>query len=128
MTDESKWEEILLKMEGHVREHRCHLKPRYSVIDLSLETSLPQYIISKAINKTLGVSYSVWMNRMRIEHFLDLIKSEGTSEYGLYVFALRSGFHSKATFINAFKKELGVTPGVYVKTMNAREKDGGPAT
>ncbi len=123
MTQEQKWQSIIETVTTHVREKRCHLKPRFALIDLSLETSLPQYLVSKAINRTTGESYSVWMNRLRIEHFLDLLKWEGNGGYGIHVLAMRSGFLSKASFIKAFRKEMGMNPGAYVKSMNSI-KDG----
>lgn len=119
MTQEQKWQSVMEALTAHVREKRCHLKPRFALIDLSLETSLPQYLVSKAINRTTGESFSVWMNRFRIEHFLDLLEREGTGEYGIHVLAMRSGFLSKASFIKSFRKEMGMNPGAYVKSMNS---------
>jgi AraC-like DNA-binding protein len=124
MSDDSKWQALMADIDTHVRKNRCHLKPRFALIDLSLEVSQPQYLISKAINKVTGVSFSVWMNRIRIEHFLDLVRREGLKDYSLYIHGMRSGFHSKASFINAFKKEKGSTPGVYVKAMLSQNGDG----
>jgi AraC-like DNA-binding protein len=119
MTQEQKWQSVMETVTTHVREKHCHLKPRFGLIDLSLETFLPQYFVSKAINRTTGESFSVWMNRFRIEHFLELLQREGTVEYGIHVLAMRSGFLSKATFIKAFRKEMGMNPGAYVKSMDS---------
>lgn len=117
MSEETQWQALMAEIDAHVRKNRCHLKPRFTMLDLSLEMSVPQYLISRSINKVMGVSFSVWMNRIRIEHFLDLVRKEGLKDYGLYVHGMRSGFLSKASFINAFKKQMGATPGVYVKAM-----------
>lgn len=128
MTREQKWQQVMVAVTSHVKEKGCHLKPRYALLDLSLETSLPQYIVSKAINQTTGESFSVWMNRFRIEHFLDLLHREGTKDYGIHVLAMRSGFLSKASFIKAFRKEMGMNPGAYAKSMNLPKSDGGDAS
>ena len=129
MTQEQKWQWVMETVTTHVREKHCHLKPRFGLIDLSLETSLPQYLVSKAINRTTGESFSVWMNRFRIEHFLDLLKREGTGEYGIHVLAMRSGFLSKASFIKAFRKEMGMNPGAFAKSLTSgKDITGGGST
>jgi AraC-like DNA-binding protein len=124
MAEDNKWDSLMQTVDAYVRENRSYLRPRFAVIDLSLELSIPQYLISKAINHSLGVSYSAWMNRLRIEHFLNLVANEGEKESRLYVLAMRSGFQSKASFINAFKIEKGVTPGAYVGAVRKGPKGG----
>jgi AraC-like DNA-binding protein len=129
MTQEQKWQSVMETVTTHVREKHCHLKPRFGLIDLSLETFLPQYFVSKAINRTNGESFSVWMNRFRIEHFLDPLKREGTGEYGIHVLAMRSGFLSKASFIKAFRKEMGMNPGAFAKSLTSgKDITGGGST
>jgi AraC-like DNA-binding protein len=69
------------------------------------------------------------MNRFRIEHFLELLQREGTVEYGIHVLAMRSGFLSKATFIKAFRKEMGMNPGAFAKSLTSgKDITGGGST
>ena len=122
--DPHRWRSLLADMEAFVKANRCFLRPRFSLLDLSLEMSVPQYLLSRAINRAADIGFSAWINRFRIDHFLELYGREEVKSSSLYELATASGFMSKAAFINAFKKEKGNTPGVYVKRMLSQE--GGP--
>lgn len=123
--ESQKWLSLLADMEAFVLTNRCFLRPRYSLLDLSLEMSVPQYLLSRAINRAADIGFSAWINRFRIDHFLELSGREEMKGSSLYMLATSSGFMSKAAFINAFKKEKGNTPGVYVKRMLSQEGEPG---
>ncbi|SHO64379.1 helix-turn-helix domain-containing protein [Algoriphagus zhangzhouensis] len=98
-----------------VKEQKLFLTQRYSINDLSKDTGIPVYKISRAINSCNQTNFNQWINQFRIEEFQVLIEQGYQDQLTLDVIAEKCGFSNRATFISAFKKVKGVTPGVYIK-------------
>lgn len=74
--------------------------------------------ISQVINEDYGSSFSFLLNKYRIKEVCR--RFSNTEKYGNYTteaIAESVGFKTRATFINAFKKETGMTPYQYLKCM-----------
>lgn len=83
------------------------------IIDLASKTNIPVHHCSFVINNHLGKNFRDWINGYRVNHFLDrypLMKAKMT----ILAIAQNAGFKNQATFYNAFKKEKGVMPTVYI--------------
>lgn len=106
---------ILEKLDQFMQEKKPFLKPGLSIHDLSQEIEVPVYTLSKIINSGKGMNYSRWLNRYRIDHFIELYQSVDNHHFTLESLAQKSGFVSRVTFIKTFKKEMNVTPTQYIK-------------
>lgn len=98
-----------------VKAQKLYLTQGYSINDLSKDTGIPVYKISPAINSCNQTNFNQWINQFRIEEFELLIEQGYQDQLTLDGVAEKCGFSNRATFISAFKKVKGVTPGVYIK-------------
>ncbi|MBQ9453689.1 MAG: AraC family transcriptional regulator, partial [Desulfovibrio sp.] len=72
---------------------------------------------SQVINEHYGTSFSNVLSGMRIREACRRM-SEESSRYRhvtIEAIALSVGFKSRTAFINAFKREVGLTPSEYLK-------------
>jgi len=111
-------EEIVAEAEivlEYMKEHKPYLKQGFTIQDLSNQTGIPVYQLSPLINGHFKMNFANWVNRFRIENFIELVPDN--PQLTLEALSKKAGFISRSTFINAFKKEKGVTPREYFKDM-----------
>jgi AraC-like DNA-binding protein len=97
----------------HMKEKKPFLKLGYSIQDLSNETGIPIYQLSPLINGHFNMNFANWVNRYRIEYFIEMVPENPLLT--LEALSKKAGFISRSTFINAFKKEKGMTPREFFK-------------
>jgi len=101
---------IVLK---YMEEEKPYLKQGFTIQELSNGTGLPVYQLSPLINGHFKMNFANWVNRFRIEYFIQQVPDN--PQLTLEALSKKSGFISRSTFINSFKKEKGVTPREYFK-------------
>lgn len=106
---------IKLIIENYLQQTPAYTNPGYSINGLSKETGVPVYQLSLFINNYYGCNFSNWTNKLRVEYFLKLTEDSVNKNLTLEALAQKAGFKSRVTFINAFKKEKGLTPTTYLK-------------
>lgn len=106
---------IYNQLQLHLKQSEPYRNSRYTLQDFSLETSIPGYLISRAVNQCYGSSFTNWINFHRVDCFLKILMKNWKPGINLYELSGQAGFASKTAFINSFKKEKGVTPGAYVR-------------
>ena len=72
--------------------------------------------LSKSIKTYYGLTFAEFVNRLRIQYFLD--QRSNFSQYTMETYIYQSGFSNRSTFYAAFKKYVGVNPSFYLKEMN----------
>ena len=72
--------------------------------------------VSQIVNTITGDNFANYINNYRIEAVKEMISNPEYENYNLLTMGLESGFTSKTTFYNAFKKVTGQTPNEYKKT------------
>ncbi|MBR3978938.1 MAG: helix-turn-helix transcriptional regulator [Oscillospiraceae bacterium] len=65
-------------------------------------------------HKQFGISPIRYLNKLRMEHAINLIKSD---MYSVTEIAELCGFHNVYYFSNAFKKHTGLSPTAYMQTL-----------
>jgi len=90
-------------------------KQGFTIQDLSNLAGIPIHQLSPLINGHLKMNFSSWINRHRIEYFLEHAMEK--QHMTLEARAREAGFTSRSSFISAFKKEKGVTPREYRKNL-----------
>jgi AraC-like DNA-binding protein len=106
---------ISAKMDAYAKAEKPFLQQGFSIRDLSKQLSVPVYQISYVINNKYDRNFSSWLNLQRIEYFLELARSEQNKNITLEALGKDAGFSNRITFINAFKREKGMSPGAYLK-------------
>lgn len=79
--------------------------------------------VSQVINETYGMSFSAFLGASRVKLVCRRI-GEGTFYNNITIEGIANsvGFKSRTAFINAFKREVGLTPSQYIK-MAAAERE-----
>lgn len=69
--------------------------------------------LSQIVNAITGDNFANYINQYRVEAVKEMILNAEFENYNLLTMGLESGFTSKTTFYNAFKKVTGQTPKEY---------------
>lgn len=104
----------LQQIEQQLKEHQYFLKPNLPLKELAAELELPSRYVSFLINHYHHKNYKEFINQYRIEAFLNKAQSSEKDSKTLLGLALESGFSSKSTFNQVFKKQMGKSPSEYL--------------
>ncbi|MEM7297817.1 MAG: helix-turn-helix domain-containing protein [Bacteroidota bacterium] len=96
-----------------VNKEKVFLDPELSLKKLSIEMELPERQLSEIINNQVGVNFSDFLNRHRVDEFKRRLTDPTYNHLSMLGIALGCGFKSKTTFNTAFKKMEGITPSNY---------------
>ncbi|WP_426482681.1 helix-turn-helix domain-containing protein [Chryseobacterium sp. R2ACT005] len=73
--------------------------------------------LSQIVNTITGDNFAHYINQYRVEAVKEMISDPEFENYTLLTMGLESGFTSKTTFYNSFKKVTGQTPNEYKNTL-----------
>jgi AraC-like DNA-binding protein len=99
-----------------MEQQKPFLNQNYSIHDLSRDVEIPVYQLSPIINNYFQTNFNGWINKYRVNYFIQISEGDGKMGLTLDAIAKESGFTNRTTFTNAFKKEKGTTPGQFIKT------------
>ena len=72
--------------------------------------------VSQAINQHYGMAFSNVLGNYRVREACRRMNDRATySNYTIEGFATSVGFKSRTAFVNAFKREVGLTPSEYLR-------------
>jgi len=100
-------------------EEKKYLNPGVTLSSLSSYVGSNTSYLSKYFNQELGVSFSTYLGKMRINYLLGEIKSnpEIFSKKSSIQIAESLGFKSIDAYTRAFKLTTGNTPSQYIKSL-----------
>jgi len=84
-----------------------------SLADIARQVGASKRTIERLFRAETGLPFSQWRQRLRLIHALQLLAS-GESVTSV---ALEAGYCSTSAFIAMFKKEIGVTPSRYFRSL-----------
>jgi AraC-like DNA-binding protein len=99
----------IVEVVGYMLEH--YQKPLDSEI-LSWQAGMGRTMFYKEFRRLTGLSPAEFLNRLRIQNAMDLLRSTNKSMIDL---AYASGFQSLSTFNKQFKRFTGLSPREYRK-------------
>jgi AraC-like DNA-binding protein len=106
---------ICAKIRGTL-EKQPHLRTSYRIEDLARETGILPSRLSAYIKFNLGLSFTAYINRLRVWHCQYLMQTPGGHSVSLTSLARHCGFTSRDNLSRAFKKFTGLTPSEYAKS------------
>ncbi|WP_416370340.1 helix-turn-helix domain-containing protein [Tenacibaculum ovolyticum] len=75
--------------------------------------------ISFVFNKHNEESFSQYYTKRKIEYIIDQLKTNATyRKYSIQALAEEIGYTNASAFTRAFKKQIGVTPSAFLKSLN----------
>ena len=84
-----------------------------TVNQVAQRMGIPRQHLSEVLNVYLKSNFQDYMNKCRVEEFVECIKDEKFKNYSIMGIANEVGFKSKSSFNTTFKKVYGVTPSEY---------------
>ena len=112
--DDKEAERIQKELDQLMLTKKPYLNPKLTLTNLakSIDTSPNQ--LSEVINQYQKVNFYKYVNDYRIQEFK--YQAAKNPEYSILALAYDSGFNSKSSFNNIFKRETGMTPSEYLKS------------
>jgi AraC-like DNA-binding protein len=111
-------DDILVKLESHLKTNKPFVKEGYGMPDLASELGFSSHQLSYLINKHYGMNFYSLINQYRIDTCKEKLRQREYRQKTLEAIARESGFHSRATFIRAFKMQTGITPSAFIKNLS----------
>jgi AraC-like DNA-binding protein len=105
------------KITEFMEKERPYLNPDFNMEMLSETLGVNKNYVSQVINSRFGYNFFNFVNYYRVEEVKRRIISPDNDAYTILSVAFDSGFNSKASFNNIFKKFTGLTPSEYKKTV-----------
>lgn len=106
-------EDLIQRIEAIIHDEQLFRNPELTIRDVARELATNRLYISRAINTTFGYSFTVYLNRKRIEYSIALM-----SEHPMMTMenvATESGFVSETAFFRKFKQIMNDSPRSYMK-------------
>lgn len=100
------------KLLKTMSNEKPYLEPKLTLANLAAQIDISPNQLSQIINQHAGVNFHDFVNKYRVEEFIH--KAGENKNFSLLAIALDSGFNSKSSFNNVFKKHKGVTPSKYL--------------
>ncbi|MBO3697638.1 AraC family transcriptional regulator [Roseivirga sp. E12] len=75
------------------------------------------HVVSQVINVAKKQKYSDYLNELRVDEAIRLMKEEEYQNAKLIAIGLDAGFNNKTSFLNAFKKRIGQSPSDYRRSL-----------
>ena len=96
------------RIEEVVTQQQLFLRHNVKVSDIAAELFTNRLYVSTAINDEIGVSFSDYINKKRIDYAIQLMRTN--PQMTMYEIAARSGFSSDKSFYRNFKRFTGKSP------------------
>ena len=116
LTDEQK-QDIKSSIVNYMNNNKNYLSIDYTENTLAKDLDISRTYISQVINELLGKSFSALLNEYRIKEARKILSSPKNFKYTIEYVAGMVGYKSKASFNNAFKKYVGLTPSFYLNSI-----------
>ncbi|OAZ04571.1 helix-turn-helix domain protein [Flavobacterium succinicans] len=109
------------KLETFVAVQKPYLIKKYSISQLANDTNIPTHHLSLLINEEYGCNYNDYINRYRINYFIENRYKNEWRTFSLEGLAYQSGFNSRNAFTTSFKKFTNESPTTFFKNKDASE-------
>jgi len=102
------------KLLDYMSANKPYLEPKLSLGHLADELDISANHLSQVINQYEEKNFFDFVNAYRVDEFKQRVADPANSSYSILAIALDSGFNSKSSFNQVFKKLTGKTPSLYV--------------
>lgn len=96
---------------------KLYLESKITLKEISDRLEISTNFLSQVINENLNQNFYDFINSHRIEGFKKRLKEDKSKKLTLLAHAYESGYNSKSTFNESFKKFTGQTPSQYQKEL-----------
>jgi AraC-like DNA-binding protein len=104
---------LLKKLDSIQRDESIILDNSLTMDKLAKKLNTNRTYLSEAINLGYQISFSKWINQIRINKACDLLLDSSNDKFSLDTIANMVGFTSISSFNTNFKKITGITPSYF---------------
>lgn len=101
------------------RKEKLYLKNDLTVTDLAEILDTNRNNISQVINERFDKNFNNLINEYRINEAMRLLSEPENNKFTIETISKKVGFNSISVFNTAFKKVVGVTPSVFIKSIDS---------
>jgi TolB-like protein/AraC-like DNA-binding protein len=116
ITDESERKDLIDALDRSMNDDKIFLDSDLSLRKLADELDTSSNKLSWLINEEKKVNFKDYINSYRLDYFKELALKPLSQNLTLLALAFESGFNSKTTFNEYFKKKTGQTPRSWIKS------------
>lgn len=109
--------EFISKLNDLMNTQKPYLNPELNLGMLADLLEMKPKQVSLKINDNYSQNFYDLVNSYRIREFKKLIESAKFEKFSILGLAFESGFNSKSTFNNVFKKQTQLTPTQYIRNL-----------
>jgi AraC-like DNA-binding protein len=103
-------EQLIERFTGYIETSKAYLEPDITIGNICDRIGAPVHRISRALNKQTHKNFYFIINEYRAAEAKRKLLDKNLSEKSVLSIGLDSGFNSKSSFNDVFKKITGVTP------------------
>lgn len=105
-------ESVHRQLQQLMLQKKPYINPKLSLSELASLVDVSPNHLSQIINQHENVNFHDFINKYRVEEFIQ--RASSNKNFSLFAHALDSGFNSKSSFNNVFKKHKGLPPSKYL--------------
>lgn len=106
--------QIQRRAEICMQEFQPYLQPDFNLAQLSVLMHVPVHHLAYYFREVKKQTFSDFRNKWRVEHAKNLMNEGKSANLTLEAIGILSGFSSRNTFLNAFKRAEGISPHVFL--------------
>ncbi len=111
-------DELFSQIEQFMQTQKPFLNSDLNLRLLSQLMQIPERSISNTINKSAGSNFYSYINQYRVQEAIRMLKSDDYSKFSIVGIGEASGFNSKSSFYNNFKRVTQTSPSKYLENMS----------
>ena len=104
-----------------MEEEKPYLNGELTAQDLATKLGISTNYLSQILNQNQQQNFFDFINSYRVAEVKSKVASTDFQNYTLLAIALESGFNSKTSFNTVFKKNTGMTPSQFHKSISKEE-------
>lgn len=117
--DEDPFFDLSVSIKEYLVREKPFLSADFSISDIALALKVPQNHVAYCINTIMQTKFATLKSDLRIDYAADLLLENVNDSFTIEGIAQQSGFKTRASFYNAFKERVGVTPTEFIAAQTA---------
>lgn len=106
---------IISRLNECMKKDRLYLNPALKLQDVAKVVQCSTGDLSQVLNVFMNIGFTDYINKYRIDEFIERIQDKSASKYTLASLSEQCGFSSRTSFFRSFKKIKGMSPAEYIK-------------
>ncbi|MCR9251761.1 MAG: helix-turn-helix domain-containing protein [bacterium] len=115
---------IVQELHDSLTENQFFLDPQLNMKQVCKLINCSPRKLRSVLKDEMQMKFTDFVNHARINHFLLMVENDTLKRMSIWGIAQESGFGTKNTFYEAFKKIKGTTPANYLRELEEFRKVG----